>query len=109
MKNIRNAIKYKKLKIIPFYTGIRRIEQAVADERSKSLLWLEIIFNGEIDWKNINYPVVKEAYKKACIWYWNFKTLIGNYINRKPLEFTKGQPDFREYRKFLEVLNFVQT
>ncbi len=97
-----------KLKIIPYYTGKKNLEEILGDKKSLSLLWLEILLNDSFDWERfLNIEEVKSAYEKACIWYGNFSNLIENYIKRKPLEIKKGKIDNREYRKFLEALNFV--
>ncbi len=98
-----------KLRIIPFYTGFRTLEEALKDKRAEGLLWLEILFNDDIDWRELDLSVIKESYKKACLWYENFRTLIDSYIKRKPLKGKKGKVDLKEYRRFLEVLNFVST
>jgi len=73
-----------------------------------SILWLEILLNDDIDWEGyLDIEKVRVAYNKACIWYSNFKTMIENYTGRKPLKIKKDRIDEREYRKFLEALNFV--
>lgn len=97
-----------KLKIIPFYTGKQTLSQAIKDNKSNSLLWLEILFNDGIRWKEIKYLTVKEAYVKACVWYHSFKSLIDSCLKREPLEFKRGKIDFAEYRRFQEALNFVR-
>lgn len=97
----------KRLKIIPFYTGKKTLKDVLRDERSKPFLWLEILFNDRINWKDIKHPAVKEAYKKACIWHGSFRSLISSCIKRKPLELKNGQ-NLREERRFLETLNFVK-
>lgn len=97
----------EKLKIIPFYTGKTLLQDIISNRRDREILWLEILFNDTINWEDYDNPFVKEAYDKASIWYWNFKTLIDNLVKRKPLFFREGKPDLREYRRFLEVINFV--
>lgn len=104
MKNLE-----QKLKIIPFYTSHTLLKEALSSERDREILWLEILFNDNINWENFSNPFVKESYEKACIWYWNFKTLLDSLVKRKPLDFREGKPDLREYRRFLEVINFVTT
>ncbi|MEW6102771.1 MAG: hypothetical protein AB1630_02965 [bacterium] len=96
-----------KLKVVPFYTDRDTLD--LSDKRIRFLLWLEILFNDGIEWEKIDNPIVKISYEKACIWYWSFKSLFGSYIKRKPLEFKEGKPDLREYRRFLEALNFVRA
>ncbi|MDO8749136.1 MAG: hypothetical protein Q7J72_08515 [Candidatus Omnitrophota bacterium] len=104
----RKEIVKNKLKIIPFYTGKETLKQALKDDKSSSLLWLEILFNDGICWKEIKYSAVKEAYVKACVWYHSFKSLINGCLKREPLEFRRGKVDFAEYRRFQEALNFVR-
>lgn len=100
----------QKLRVIPYYTGQGTLEEALKDKRACGLLWLEIIFNDSFDWeKYLNIQEVKNSYEKACIWYSNFKTLIDEYTKRKPLRKAEGKVDNREYRRFLEVLNFAST
>ena len=98
-----------KLKVIPYYTGKKTLEEAVKDDKSKSLLWLEILFNDDIYWKGIRRPFVREAYRKSCVWYYNFKSLIDSCIKRKPLELRKGKIDPASCRLFQEALNFVRN
>lgn len=102
------TVKRNKLKLIPFYTGKETLSQALKDDKSSSLLWLEILLNDGIRWKEIKYSAVKEAYVKACVWYHSFKSLINSCIEREPLEFRRGKVDFAEYRRFQEALNFVR-
>lgn len=99
-----------KLRLIPFYTKKENLEDALKDKKALNLLWLEILFNDSVDWERfLGIKEIKEAYEKACIWYWNFKTLIEGCTYRKPLKKIKGKVDIREYRKFIEALNFVST
>ena len=99
----------QKLKIIPYYTGKETLREALKDNKSSSLLWLEILFNDDIYWKGIKYPRVREAYVKACVWYYNFKSLIDSCIKRHPLELMKGKIDSAQTRRFQEALNFVRN
>ena len=65
-------------------------------------------FNDQIPWEDyLDVPEIKVAYEKACLWYSNFRTMVDNSTGRKPLKILKGKVDDREYRKFLEALNFV--
>ena len=97
-----------KLHIIPFYTGRKTLPEALKDRKSLQLLWLEILFNDSIDWESLfSLKVIKDAYDKAAIWYANFKTIVNNFYKRKPLKIRKGTYDAREYRRFMEVVNFV--
>ena len=97
------------LKIIPFYTGKKTLNHALKDKKSREMLWLEILFNDEVDWEKemMDDENLKVAYQKACIWYKNFKTIIDAVAKRKPLSFQKGIIEEKEYRKFMEVVNFV--
>lgn len=98
------------LKVIPYYTGFKDLKKALKDRKSLGILWLEILFNDVIAWQDyLGIKEVKKAYEKACLWYTNFKTLIESHIKRAPLEIKKGKVDNRQYRRFLEVLNFVST
>lgn len=98
----------QRLKIIPFYTGVKTLEEVLKDKKSLSLLWLEILFNDSIDWEShLDIEKIRAAYDKACIWYSNFTTVVESYAGRKPLEAKKGKIDNKEYRKFLEALNFI--
>ncbi len=96
------------LRIIPFYTGDKTLDEALRNKKSLKILWLEILFNDLIPWENyLHLPEIKMAYEKASIWYHHFKTMVDWSAKRKPLREQKGEVDEREYRKFLEVLNFV--
>lgn len=98
------------LKIIPYYTGKKNLQEILGDKNSLSILWLEILLNDSFDWEDhLDIEHVRTAYEKACIWYGNFKNLIEYLINRKPLKIKKGKIDNKEYRKFIEALNFVST
>ena len=96
------------LRIIPCYTGDKTLDEVLRNKKSLKMLWLEILLNDHILWESyLNVPEVKIAYDKACVWYSNFKTMIDGAVGRKPLRKTTGKIDDREYRKFLEALNFV--
>lgn len=97
------------LKIIPFYTGRTTLEDILSSSRDREILWLEILFNGSIDWEHFTHPFIKESYEKACIWYWNFKSLVDAFVKREPLGKREGKPDLRELRRFLEAINFVRA
>ncbi|MFQ5900061.1 MAG: hypothetical protein ACE5IH_00705 [Thermodesulfobacteriota bacterium] len=100
-----------RLKIIPYYyTGEKKIEDVLKDKKALSMLWLEILLNDSFDWESyLNIDEVNRAYEKACIWYGSFSKLIEGSIKRIPLKTKKGKIDYREYRRFLEALNFVST
>jgi hypothetical protein len=98
----------ERLRILPFYTGDMTLDEVLKNPKSVRLLWLEILLNGEIPWENyLHQPEVKAAYEKACLWYGHFKTMIEGHTGRRPLDARRGKIDPREYRRFLEVLNFV--
>ncbi len=94
--------------LLPYYTGAKNIRQVIKDPASCGLLWLEILFNDRFNWAGfLNEPAVRTAYEKACIWHSHFKTMINIAKKRKPLKKIKGAWDPKEYRRFLEVLEFV--
>jgi len=96
--------------ILPYYTGEETLEGVLKNPRYLRLLWLEVLLNGEIPWKAyLDRPEVRTAYEKACVWYTHFKTMVQTHTRRPPLETRSGRIDLREYRKFLEALNFVST
>ena len=98
----------ERLKVIPFFTGAKTLEEAIKDRKGVKLLWLEILVNGDINWEDYHKEEqVKIAYEKACIWYTNFRSMIQAYTGRPPLETKRGKIDEREYRRLIEVLNFV--
>lgn len=103
-----------KLQILPHYTGDQTLEEALKNPKGLSLLWLEILFNGEIPWKDLDIPEVKTAYEKACAWHGHFKTMIEGHVGPRSLkgkggelEDRGGEIDMREHRKFLEALYFA--
>jgi len=94
--------------LYPYYTGQQTLEEVLQDPKGRSLLWLEILFNDQIPWENyLDRSEVQVAYKKACIWYGHFKTMILGSPRCKPLKSQPGAIDSKDYRKFLEALNFV--
>lgn len=98
------------MKIIPFYTGDETLEEALRNRKSISMLWLEILLNDHISWERyLDVPEIRIAYDKACLWYSNFKTMVDGVTGREPLRKREGKIDDREYRKFLEALNFVAS
>ncbi len=90
-----------KLKVIPKFTGMEynSLEEILKDKRAKKLLWAEILFNDDIDWEKYK-DLIKEDYRKACVYYTNFKYM---FKNRKPLEEIKEKIDNRELRRFEEI------
>ncbi|MBI3352171.1 MAG: hypothetical protein HY036_06300 [Nitrospirae bacterium] len=80
------------------------------DHKNYRVLWLEILFNDRVSWETyLDRPEVREAYQKACIWFSQFKTMIQAHTGRKPLESRSGKIDPKDYRQFLEALNFVSA
>lgn len=97
-----------RLRMIPFYTGDATLEAALANPKSLRLLWLEILVNGDVQWENdLDRSEVSAAYEKACAWHTRFKTMIEGHAGKRALPLRRGEVDMREYRTFLEVLNFV--
>jgi len=98
------------LKLLPAYTGIASIEDALADDRGQRVLWLEILVNDQLDltpW--LHHTGVQSAYQKACRWFTTYRTLITALIARTPLPLDSGPIDQREYRTVMEALRFVSA
>jgi hypothetical protein len=94
--------------LIPYYTGLDSLEDVLREPRARGLLWLEILFNDQVPWEDyLDKPEIQSAYQKACIWYSHFKTMVLYSTRRKPLKTKTGPIDEKDYRKFLEALNFV--
>lgn len=98
-------------KILTFYTGnnYRNINDIIKDKTAQDTLWLEILVNDNIAWKEyLHYPIVRKNYNKACKWYNNFKTLLEIFaVRTQPLTPVSGKVDMKEYRKLIEVLYYV--
>ena len=102
--------KPEKLVLYPYYTGQQTLEEVLQNPVGRGLLWLEILFNDQVSWEEyFDRSEIRDAYKKACVWYGKFKTMIGLYIQREPLKGQTGTIDEKDYRKFLEALNFVSN
>lgn len=96
------------LKILPAYTGLNTVEAILQVPRAKRLLWLEILFNDQLDlqpWQN--HPEVQDAYQKACQWFTTYRSLIQSVLPRVSLPLDNGKIDQRDYRTFAEALQFV--
>jgi hypothetical protein len=96
------------LRLLPGYTGVLSIRDALQDPRAIRLLWLEILVNDRLDlapWGE--RPEVQEAYSKACRWYTAYRSLIDSVLTRAPLPADPGPVDPRDYRVFAEALRFV--
>ncbi|WP_447965013.1 hypothetical protein [Nitrospira sp. Ecomares 2.1] len=99
---------YPALKILPAYTGLNTVEAILQVPRAKRLLWLEILFNEQLDlkpWQDL--PEVKDAYQKACQWFTTYRSLIQSVVPRVSLPLDNGKIDQRDYRTFAEALQFV--
>ncbi len=95
-------------RIIPFYTGLRSLEELLHHPASLRLLWLEILLNGDFPWEDHrHHPEVEAAYQKAALWYNHYKTMIDGLVGRPSFEKKTGKLDEREIRKFQEAVNFV--
>lgn len=94
--------------VLPSYTGTKTLDEAFKDQKSLKLLWLEILFNDSIEWEfYLPDPIVRSSYDKASIWYSHFRNMIERVKIRRPLKKVEGDWDEKEYRRFVEVLNFV--
>jgi hypothetical protein len=96
------------LKILPAYAGLNTIEEVLQVPRARRLLWLEILFNDQLDLKAWqDHPEVQEAYHKACQWFTTYRSLIHSVLPRVSLPLDTGKIDQRDYRTFAEALQFV--
>lgn len=98
------------LKLLPSYLGTHSVEEALASDRGRRILWLEILVNDRLDlapWED--RPDLQEVYEKACRWYSHYSRLITFLFQRTPLPRRPGDIDFREYRTFAEALHFAYT
>jgi len=95
------------LKILPAYTGLNSVEEILQIPRARRLLWLEILFNDQFDFKSWQHdPDVQEAYCKACRWFTTYRSLIQSVLPRVSLPPDTGKIDQRDYRTFAEALQF---
>lgn len=96
------------LKILPAYTGLNTVEAILQVPRAKRLLWLEILFNEQLDLKPWqDHSEVQDAYQKACQWFTTYRSLIQSVLPRVSLPLDNGKIDQRDYRTFAEALQFV--
>ncbi len=99
-------------KILHAYTGkkYKNITDILNDKSAKDILYLEILINDKIPWeKYLHYSIIRKNYRKARNWYSRFKTLLEIHgVKRRPLKSSTGLIDMKEYRKFIEVLNYVR-
>lgn len=102
------AVSQTPLKLLPAYTGAGTLRDALGDARALRLLWLEILVNDELDltpwWTN---EAVRQAYGKACRWYTTYGSLVASLLDRKPLPRDTHPIDPREYRTFIEAIQFA--
>ena len=97
-----------RLLLLPSYTGVGTIDDALTDPRAARLLWLEILVNDRLDlsaWEH--HALIQDAYQKACRWYTVYKSLIESLLPRRPLPSNPGPIDQREYRTFIEAIQFA--
>ena len=98
------------LKILPAYTGLNSIEEVLQVARARRLLWLEILFNDQLNLKPWQgHPEVQDAYQKACQWFTTYRSLIQSVLPKVSLPLDTGKIDQREYRTFAEALQFVTS
>ncbi|THJ24741.1 MAG: hypothetical protein CAF45_004165 [Nitrospira sp. CG24E] len=97
-------------KLLSAYAGVTSMKDALADERGKRLLWLEILVNDQLDltpW--LHDTAVQAAYQKACRWFTTYRSLITTLVVRTPLPPDPGPIDQRDYRTVMEALRFVSA
>jgi hypothetical protein len=95
-------------KILPAHTGLNTVEAILQVSRARRLLWLEILFNDQLDlkpWQDL--PEVQDAYQKACQWFITFRSLIQSVLRRVSLPLENGKINLRDYRTFAEALQFL--
>lgn len=96
------------LKLLPAYTGCTSLDEALADSRSQAILWLEVLFNDQLDQAALLcHPKGREAFDVACRWHTKFRSVIQYIAPRSPLPPNDGPLDYRHYRTFIEALHFV--
>ncbi len=108
MQNKPNSVLSPALKILPAYTGLNTVEAILQVPRARRLLWLEILFNDQLDlqpWQN--HSEVQDAYQKACQWFTTYRSLIQSVLPRVSLPLDNGKIDLRDYRTFAEALQFL--
>jgi len=95
-------------KVLPAYTGLNSVEAILQVPRARRLLWLEILFNDQLDLKPWqDHPQFQDAYGKACRWFTTYQSLIQSVLPQVSLPPDSGKIDQREYRTFAEALQFV--
>lgn len=102
------AVRYDTLKLLPAYTGCTSLDEALADPRHQALLWLEVLFNDQLDEATLlRHQKGREAFDTACRWHTQFRSVIQFIAPRSPLPVNDGPIDYRDYRTFIEALHFV--
>ena len=105
MPNNSTPPSFPTLKILPAYTGLNSVEENLQVPRARRLLWLEILFNDELDLKPWqDHPEVRDAYHKVCQWFTTYRSLIQSVLPRVSLPLDSGKIDQRDYRTFAEAL-----
>lgn len=108
--NSRVPIQAAVLKLLPAYTGARTLHEALDDPRSHRVLWLEVLFNDQLDFAQLlDHPIGREAYRTACRWSTAYRSLIHFVVPWSPLPLDYGPVDQRDYRVFAEALYFVSA
>lgn len=96
------------LKLLPAYTGCTTLDEALADSRQHAILWLEVLFNDQLDQAELmRQPKGREAFDIACRWYTQLRSVIQYIAPRSPLPPNDGPLDYRHYRTFIDALHFV--
>jgi len=102
------AVHHGTLKLLPAYTGCTSLDEALAGPRHQALLWLEVLFNDQLDEAALlRHPKGREAFETACRWFTQFRSVIQCIAPRVPLPANDGPLDYRQYRTFIEALHFV--
>lgn len=93
------------LKILAVYTGLNSVEDILQVPRARRLLWLEILFNDQFDFKSWHHDLkVQEVYGQACWWFTTYRILIQSVLLRVSLPPDSGKIDQRDYRMFAKSL-----
>jgi hypothetical protein len=73
-------------KKLPPYTGLNSVEDILHSSRARQLLWLEILFNDQLNLKPWqDNPEFQDAYGKACRWFTTYRLLIQFVFSRVSL------------------------
>lgn len=103
----------KNLKILPFYTGITNLKDAILSKEGNKILFLEILLNEDVKWKEfLKYKQIKEAYQEALGWFYKYKTAIFcRGLRKKPLLplVKPKKPVLQKERLFWEAVYFAEV